>query len=210
MINKAFFMVSAIASIFLSSAANALESGNAFVTEEAVPINSFMLIIGTLLGLITFGSGLFGVSKSSSMPQQYPMKANVTKMAAGILLLSAGGFYEIVMNSMGMAGAGSSLNVADSDLISTGSDSLKNSVFGELLPKETIKILLSFIYLVGLYAFLKGIYMLKDLGANQAQQQGGSAKSSIVHIVGGVITMNITTFSCIVGSTLGMPELCAT
>lgn len=207
MINRIFFLIA----VFTSSASYAIDSGNDFVSSQALPINSLMLIIATMLGLFVFGSGLYGVSKSSTMPQQYPVSSCVTKMITGVLLLSITAFYNVVMKSVGFSdGSATTLSVQDSALLSSGVSMLSNSAMGEILPQETIQILLAFIYLVGLYSFLKGVYMLKDVGGSPNQNQGQSVvKSSLVHIVAGIIAMNITMFSCILGSTLGLSQMCS-
>lgn len=71
----------------------------------------------------------------------------------------------------------------------------------QFLPPHTVQIIAAFIYLLGLFSYLKGIMLLRWLGfgGDQRPEQGGSAggKAS-AHILGGLFLMNINAAACVI------------
>ncbi len=201
-----------IALLFLLSTSIAsANTGNDFVSEQAVPINSLMITISTLIGLALFGGGISDIAKNGKMPQQYPMANAAAKMFTGTLMLSLNVIYSIFVNTTtgGSAINNSALAIEGSSLMTSGYSKIQNSSLGMYLPEQTVEIIFSMIFLVGLYSFISGIYSLKDLGTiGQGGNQQSPVKKSIVHIVAGMIAMNIVDFSCIVGTTIGIPQIC--
>jgi hypothetical protein len=65
-----------------------------------------------------------------------------------------------------------------------------------------LQIAYNIIYLVGLFAFIRGLIMLSHLGAQHGGQQGSLAKG-MSHIIGGIFCMNLQQFLGILFITLG-------
>lgn len=63
------------------------------------------------------------------------------------------------------------------------------------LPEHSVFILAMFIYGIGLYAYVKGLYLFRYAGTmgNDGRTQGGRAFG---HFVGGIAVMNIQFLSC--------------
>ena len=160
------------------------------------------------MGLCTFVLGLYGFKKHSEAPQQYTIAYCVANLGTGTLLLLSGYFYGVVIGTAvdtGFDYDNSSALALDQTALGSGAD-LANSFLGKYLPVHTVEMLIGFVYLVGLLAFLKGIYMLKNAGSTGNHNDGIS--KALIHIVGGVVSMNISAFSCIISSIFGVSMLC--
>lgn len=211
-----FFKKPLIALILLFSplSSYAATAGNEFISSQALPVNSLMLTIATLLGLLTFGFGVYDLARSSKMPQQFTVPNAFAKIFTGFMLLSLNFIYSALMNTAtGDSGISNDALKIDSSALASAEtiSALQNSPLGAYLPEKTISIILGFIFLVGLYSFISGIFMCRDIGStsqmNQSQQ-GGVVKKAVIHIVSGMLLMNITQFSCVVGKSLGVSYLC--
>jgi hypothetical protein len=64
------------------------------------------------------------------------------------------------------------------------------------------------VFVFGLIGFLRGIYMLKDLGLGGHGQKEASVGKALTHIIGGALAMNITEFSCVIAYTIGHNMIC--
>ncbi len=187
-------------------------SNNDFIENQAFPINSLIVSLFFLFGLCLVGAGIYGVKQNGENKNQYPLGHAVSKMVAGVLLLSSSGVYHMlsgtVTGSTGGLSSNNVLSLQDSNLLSQSS-SLGNSWLGEYLPMETIEMLIGLIFLFGVYSFLKGIYLIKDAGAPKQQgQDSGVLKKSVIHLAAGMIAMNILDFACFLGNTFNVPMLC--
>lgn len=193
--NKAADVVSAV------GGASKIEQIQSFVT--------LAIQVAYLLGAILFIMGLWGFKKAGENAAQYPVMKNVMTLVAGALLLSISTFYNIASETISSDFSGSSKSILEvNPHIADLKISAKNT-FSSFIPAESAKAILAFVYMVGLFSFIKGIYMMKDIGGSQmGGQNGGSAGKCITHIIGGVLAMNITKFSCMVGSFLGSDKLC--
>jgi len=182
-----------------------------FVEREVIPWNELIVSAAAMVGVFMFIIGLYSVKQNAFSPQQNPLSSAFSKMFAGLALISAGPMYAFLNNST----MSDSLNVDDRSVLSVSSSTLMgdvsssaNSWLGEHLPQATIEAIMGFVYLAGLFAFIKGLYLLKNVaGQNQSQAEGGFGRS-LTHIFGGFVTMNITTFSCMIGGTLGISMMC--
>ncbi|MND11560.1 hypothetical protein D3C87_351680 [compost metagenome] len=182
-------------------------SADGIAAETINPIASLIVSIGYLVGLTLFVHGLYGIKKNSESPQQYPFGKCVAEMVSGVLLLLSGYFYGVVRNSAvndGWSYDNSNALALDHTALSNMGD-LSQSFLGQYLPVQTIEMLIGFVYLFGLMSFLKGIYMLKSIGA--VNNQDGIGKVA-THICGGIVCMNIASFSCLVSSFIGVSMLC--
>ncbi|MEZ9709252.1 hypothetical protein AB4254_11285 [Vibrio breoganii] len=184
------------------------EASANLVDTQFVPMNSLFISIAFLLGLGLFANGLLGFYRSGTQPQQYPAAQQGWKCFAGILLLSCTAIYNITLKSIGMDESDNPL-VVDQGSLESLSGGLSNSWLGEYLPMESISFIIGFIWLFGLYSFLKAIYTLKDMGNISASQQGGSPlKKAIISGLSGIICMNLDSFACLLGRSAGTTVMC--
>lgn len=203
-----WFKFSVFAALLYSFNAYGISSGNSFISDEATPIASLIVNIGFCIGIILFGTGIWGLHKSHSMPAQFPVAQAYSKCGSGVALLAASELYTVVVNTF-FSGAGfnDSLDIADSSLFSDDISDISNSAIASYLPENTLYIILGFLYLAGLYSFIKGLFLLKNL-TSAAQMGAGWFPKSVVHIGSGVVLMNIIRFGCIMAATLGYSGLC--
>jgi hypothetical protein len=125
-------------------------------------------------------------------------------------LLSSAWLYSTIQQTIiptnGGWGTDSSLLAIDRQMADEVAN-VGSSYLGNMMPESTAMLLLGFVYIVGLIAFVRGIWLLKNVGSMD-QNSGGTAKA-LTHLLGGFVTMNIMEFSCLVGTTLGISMLCA-
>ncbi|MCP1674250.1 NADH:ubiquinone oxidoreductase subunit 6 (subunit J) [Natronocella acetinitrilica] len=183
--------------------------GVGFVATQFAAIAQLIVIVGYLVGFVLFGIGIYGFKRWGENPNSFPLSRAVMSCIAATLLLTLGATYDIVMRSTidpGFSGSDSRHALAlSADALRI--DSSSNSIFSEYLPEHTIAVILGFIFVVGLYNFVKGIYLLKNIGASQQQQEGTIAKP-LTHIIGGILAMNINVFSCILANIIGFSGIC--
>ncbi len=207
---KRFFWGVVAATLPLQSFANGYDN-NDFIDKQVFPINSLIVSAFILAGLVLIGVGLYDIKRNAENKNQHPISHAVSKMVAGMLLLSSSAAYHIFSGTVSNSTPSYSMDVLsinESDMLGQVGD-LSNSWLGEYLPAQTIEMLIGIIFLFGVYSFLKGIYILKDMGAPKQQGQDSSPlKKSAIHIGAGMIAMNILDFACFVGNTLNMPFLC--
>lgn len=183
-------------------------SGNLFATQFA-PLVDLVIGIGYVMGILLVISGLLYFKKNSENPQQFTIQTATWTLLSGVLLLSSAWVYSMlqqtIIPSSGDWGTDSSVLAIDRQLADEVGE-VGQSYLGTMMPESTAVLLLGFVYVVGLIAFVRGIYLLKNVGSMD-QNSGGTAKA-LTHMLGGFVTMNIMDFSCLVGNTLGISMLC--
>jgi hypothetical protein len=170
-------------------------------------IGSFLVSLFYVLGVYLILASLYGMRHSSTEPQKYPFRQCVAKLITGCLLLSSAYVYTTFMVTVtgeAMSGAGS---VLSSSGITDQLGDVSQSFLGKYIPAHTSRTLLGILYVIGLGAFLKGVFMLKDVGESQSNGASPFSKS-LGHMFGGMICMNILKFSCFVGSFIGVSAMC--
>jgi hypothetical protein len=166
-------------------------------------------LVGFLMGIVLFISGLLRIRKNAENPNNYSISSCIWMLISGSLLISLGTFYNVISSSMGASLIGDTKSIlAVNAHISLASGTQSASGFAKFVPTETGQTILAFIYFIGIVSFVKGIFLLKDLGSPQGQQAGLS--KPITHIMGGVVAMNILKFSCMVGVFIGSDIICLT
>lgn len=168
-----------------------------------------LLVQGALvIGMTLVVHGLISVYKRAESPQQYPIGYCVANIVSGTLMIIANQAYRWTVNT------GAGVNWAsDSSMLSAGGRlrddvaATSGSLLSEYLPPEAMATLMGFIYIAGLIGFLKGLYLLKNVGKMDNQQEGGFAKA-FWHMVGGAACMNIVKVGCFIGYFLGFTSLC--
>ncbi|MGD1524411.1 hypothetical protein [Vibrio owensii] len=205
--NKIKTIIISSFALLASSSAFAADSG--IIDNDIIPINELLVTAATFIGLCLFVSGWYSVKQNAHAPQQNPLSGAFSRIFAGVAMISSGPLYGILSNSTISNG----VNVDDRSILSVSSSpmmalsDISGSWLGQHIPQQTMDAVFGFVFLAGLYAFLKGIYLLKNVSGQERQNEGGIGRA-LTHIGGGFITMNITTFSCMVGNTLGLTMLC--
>lgn len=197
-----------IAPLSLLSFFASADDGSGLSVADFDSLGSLIFSGYILAALYLVFNGIYSFKLGSNNPQEYPARSNIAKMTSGFMLLSAAYIYSTLMVTVtgsDISGAGSVLS-AHANL----TDSLTNyegSNLGKFIPESTRRTLIGVIYLYGLFSFLKGIYLLGQIGA---PQKGGDSpgKKAVTHMGGGIICMNIVDFSCFIGSLLGISVLC--
>jgi hypothetical protein len=170
--------------------------------------------IAGVIGVFLLAGGLHSLYAWSKGNQGKTPGAAALTMLIGTILASIGWFYQVIKGSF-IGDNAEGVSISNSGQYSLALDkaalqaaqSVSGTGFGRFIPESTIKAVLAFVFLVGFIAFISGFFSLKDVGDNRGSQH--PILSPIVKIVGGVICMNITWFSCILSGTLGIAALCS-
>lgn len=201
------FPILFIPDVAFASSGMAGQSTGAVATSLA-PIASLVISISYMLGLILVILGIMGFKKHTQNPQQYTIASSFMSIVSGTLLLIPGLLYGVLKNttiSSGWSTDRSALSMASHTSATMGD--VSKSFFANYIPPQTIALLVGFIYLIGLISFIRGIYLLKNIGSNGHGKEGGVAKA-LTHMLGGVASMNIVDLACIFGKTFGIPLMC--
>lgn len=198
-----------ISSFALFASSSAFAADTSVIDTEIIPINELLVTAATFIGICLFVSGIYSVKQNAHAPQQNSLSSAFGKMLSGVFMISAGPIYGAISNST----IGNGVNIDDRSMLSVSNspmmalNDVSNSWLGQHIPQQTMDAVFGFVFLAGLFAFLKGIYLLKNVAGQEKQNEGGIGRA-FTHIAGGFITMNITTFSCMIGNSLGMTMLC--
>lgn len=199
----------------LSTPAMASSSGGVDIAANMAVLFDIAGFVAGVIGVFLLAGGLYSFytwSKGGGQGKS-PGAAALT-MLIGTALASIGWFYQVIKGSFVGSNA-DGVSITDSGGYSLALDraaaaaaaSVSGTGFGRFMPENTIKAVLAFVFLVGFIAFISGFFSLKDVGDNRGSQH--PILSPIVKIIGGVICMNITWFSCILSGTLGIAALCS-
>jgi hypothetical protein len=172
-------------------------------------ISKFLVQIFNLVGMAIFFNGLYGFYKRTEDPNRYTLAFCVANCVAGSLLLISATAYSWTVNSMSTTEW-----ATDSSMLSVGSkinddfNAAQGGFLGSYLPEQSIKTLMGFVYIAGLVGYLRGLYLLKNIGQMDNGQSGGFYKA-LWHILGGAATMNILKVGCFISWLLGISMLCS-
>lgn len=207
-----------------------------FEAEKAIieQFSAFVRLIldsGVVIGIAIVALGIFGFYKQTEYPQNYPLARNIFYIFAGTMLISSSYIFQAfdqtmlptqdgvdVVKSFSAGGGWNerALYMNEEAVLSVVQNGINTTALGQggvssqLIPPRTSALVVGFLYMIGVLSFVKGIYMLKDAGDMGNSQQGQSPiGKSIVHMVAGVIAVNINQFGCIVGATFGTTLFCA-
>jgi hypothetical protein len=158
-------------------------------------IGYLMISISFLLGLYLCGQAIwmkFGQidkSKGTNNPN-----SALWTFAAGLLLLLSPAFYIMTINTFA-PGWDSSVALYDVDLAAIKNISSGDNAMLSFLPVNSVLVLTMFIYSIGLYAYLKGLYLFRFAGTmgQDGRTQGGRAAG---HMIGGIAVLNVQWLSC--------------
>lgn len=195
--------------------AHAESSGGVDIAANMGTLFEIAGFVAGVIGVFLIAGGLFSLynwAKTNGQGKS-PVSA-VLSMFIGTILASVGWFYQVMKasfvgeNSQGVSiTSGGQYNLALDQAALQAAQSISSNSFGKFIPESTLKAVLAFVFLVGFIAFISGVFSLKDVGDNRGSQH--PILSPTVKIIGGVICMNITWFSCLVSGTLGIAALCS-
>jgi hypothetical protein len=197
--------------LLFSSSASAVEY--TAVLAEFKVYTDFAINVGRLIGFILFGMSWYSLKKNADNPNQYPLSTVLWGMISGLFLQIAGVLYSAFYNSfMGESQALDNsflaLDIAAINQMS-GVATGTNSILGKMVPPETMSMVIGILYFIGVLSFLKGIYLVKDVGQQNNMGDGKSAGGkAIVHMVAGFIAMHITKFGCALEASFGFGLMC--
>lgn len=195
--------------------AHAESSGGVDVAANMGTLFEIAGFVAGVIGVFLIAGGLFSLYNwAKTNGQGKSPTSAVLSMFIGTLLASIGWFYQVMKASfVGASSQGVSItsggqyNLALDQAALQAAQSISSNSFGKFIPESTLKAVLAFVFLVGFIAFISGVFSLKDVGDNRGSQH--PILSPTVKIIGGVICMNITWFSCLVSGTLGIAALCS-
>lgn len=176
--------------------------------DDIKALNSLVVAIGFLVGLCLFLWAIYGFKKHSESPQQHTIASCAGQLIVGCLLLSSSYIYNQAASTLTIPGSDSrsALSIDNAGQADSGPGS---NFLSSAFTAESKNLIISFVFLIGVIAFLRGLYLLKDFG--QRQGNGSSATAmSLFHIVGGIMCMNILYFSCMFAKVFSIPYICGT
>lgn len=203
------------ASLIFASPAHAAASGGVDVAANMGVLFDIAGFVAGVIGVFLIAGGLFALYNwAKTNGQGKSPSSAVLSMLIGTILASVGWFYQVMKESfVGSNSAGVSItssgqySLALDTATLQAAQNISTNSFGKFIPENTLKAVLAFVFLVGFIAFISGVFGLKDVGDNRGSQH--PILSPMVKIIGGVICMNITWFSCLASGMLGIAALCS-
>jgi|GEM_PF-3505928 len=180
------------------------------VASELINIEKLITDAFYAIGLVTFGFGIWGFKKYTENPNSFPISRNIGYVLIGSALISMPSIYLFFMGSSDNGFSSQVFIGFESMAIDPGSlDGLDNVNTGiyKFIPGDSLETLVTFLHLIGLLAFGKGIMMLKDLGDPETNRSSdGLLKKAVVSMVSGFMLMHVQASLCIVGTTFGLSQ----
>lgn len=186
-----------------------------FILAQFAHFSALFIEGGALVGMTVAGLGVYGFYRQTLYPQNYTTAGNFAKVLTGSALVISGSIFQGFENTFfdtttDLSSGSLHLNVdALSALVENGVRTGSSSISSQLIPPRSSALIVGFMYMIGVLAFLKGIFVLKDAGEIGNQQNPSPVKTSLVYMVSGVIAVNINDFGCLFGSTFGTTLFCA-
>jgi hypothetical protein len=186
-------------------------AANVDTVAQLSSLFSVALSVASFLGVMLFANGLMAVYQSQTGRGNKTIGQALISMFVGTFMLSVGWVYGLMKasfvgaNSTGINYEGRGSLALDAAAISAG-NAAASTGYGKFMPAQTLQSIFAFVFLVGLIAFIHGVYLLRNVGA-----EGGNSdmkRASFYRILGGLMCMNITWFSCLVGGILGIDSMC--
>ena len=206
------FAADDFASARLQEALNKIKgsiSGDEITTKVQISILAvFVNIVAFAGGIILFIIALLRFKKNAENPNNYPIGNTIAILFSAVGLISLSTFYQMVSNTLGsdLVGSSSSILAVNSHIAGFDGKNVAVGGFSKFIPTDTGQTILAFVFLTGMISFVRGIFLLKDIGSPQGQQRG--IGQPITHILGGAVAMNILQFSCILGRFVGSEMMC--
>lgn len=184
------------------------------VVAQFTTLFGVVLAVSSFIGVMLFAQGLYSIYVSSSGRSNKSVGQGLMNMLVGTFMLSVGWVYGMMKASfIGNTATGVdyegrealALNGVEAAAIAAG-NAVSKTAYGKFIDSNTLQAVFAFVFFVGLLAFVHGVYLLRTIGMD-----GGDAnmkRAAFYRIFGGLICMNITWFSCLVGGILGISSMC--
>lgn len=178
-------------------------------SADIAALGQLFIAGGFLVGLVMFIAGLYDfylAGKYGNDPSR-SISGAFWKLTSGIMLLLSITVYQISKGTIGPTWTMTNdvLVLSSTALNGVGAE---GTGFLKYLPKNTVKSLFAMVWLIGLFGFLKGIYLVRFSSEQASGAQGYSPiKKVITHIFGGVVLMNITDVSQFAGKIFGFSSI---
>lgn len=166
-------------------------------------LGELAVAVGYMVGLFLFIQGLYAFYLSGKFGND-PSRSIASafwQVASGTMLLLSSTVYSIAKGTVSPTWTDTNEVLA---LSSSAFNNIESAGFMNMIPESTIKSLMAAIWLIGLFGFLKGIYLMRFASEQASGAQGYSpVKKIVVHIFGGVVLMNIRDTSNAVAKVMG-------
>lgn len=184
------------------------------VVAQFTTLFGVVLAVSAFIGVMLFAQGLYSIYVSSSGRGNKSVGQGLMNMLVGTFMLSVGWVYGMMKASfIGKTVTGVdyegrealALNGVEAAAIAAG-NAVSKTAYGKFIDSNTLQAVFAFVFFVGLLAFVHGVYLLRTIGMD-----GGDAnmkRAAFYRIFGGLVCMNITWFSCLVGGILGISSMC--
>lgn len=179
--------------------AHALD-GNHVITQ----LNAIMPLFGSLavvVGIALVGTGIYMFYARQQNPNQYPISRCIYTIVSGTLLITFSEAYDVLkassIDSSGFGSSSRNILAVDQNALANINRSGGVGILGRMMPANMALMVVGWCYIIGLGAFLRGLYLIKEIGNPQAQHGFGK---TITHMLGGVFLMNLTESACILAS----------
>ena len=164
----------------------------AALRDNAEPIMRFTIAIAYVIGIWMIISSIIGLKRlgqsvSAYSPQYNLMSTAMVKLVVGILLIYLPTTIDVGIVTFWGNNAGGILTYTSSD----------SDQFG--MVKEGV---IAIVRVVGLISLVKGLIILSR-SAGQSVQQGTFSRG-LLHVIGGILAINIVGTLRIIGGTLGI------
>jgi len=211
MMPKTIRRVALALTAFLPGFANAAAVN---VVAQFTTLFGVVLAVSAFIGVMLFAQGLYSIYVSSSGRSNKSVGQGLMNMLVGTFMLSVGWVYGMMKASfIGKTVTGVdyegrealALNGVEAAAIAAG-NAVSKTAYGKFIDSNTLQAVFAFVFFVGLLAFVHGVYLLRTIGMD-----GGDAnmkRAAFYRIFGGLVCMNITWFSCLVGGILGISSMC--
>lgn len=184
------------------------------IVAQFTTLFGVVLAVSSFVGVMLFASGLYSIYVASSGRSNKSVGRGLINMLVGCFMLSVGWVYGLMKASFigntvtGVDYEGRdalALNGVEAAAMAAGK-AVSATAYGKFIDANTLQAVFAFVFFVGLVAFVHGVYLLRTIG-----QDGGDPnmkRAAFYRIFGGLICMNITWFSCLVGGLLGISAMC--
>lgn len=178
--------------------------------DDIKALSSLVVAVGFLIGLILFIYGVYGFKKNADSPQQFPISMCIGNCVTGMFLLASSFMYSAFRGTFigdNWQGDRAGLSL-DRHMSGSSGNNMPDNFLTRALTPEARNVIIAFVFLVGLIAFIRGLFLFRDFG-ERSKSGGSSTAMAFFHVIGGIICMNILMFSCIFAKTFNIPHICS-
>lgn len=173
-----------------------MDSSTVALTNTMTTFAEVFQAFAFLIGLWLSGYACFVWYSQNKLGGQKSGYSPISTFLAGNALMISTVLYEYFMNTALGDNWDSSVSFGAIDDVALRSIEGAQSPLMQFLPENTVALISGFIYLMGLYSYLRGVYLLRFVGMAGDNPNNNSLSKSSAHIIGGMILMNVNAFAC--------------